>query len=69
MMEQKTEKEGLYRDLTTGALLNKDNAALLAYKIRRQKEKEYESFKEKIKRIDDDISEIKNVLKAIAEKI
>lgn len=68
-MEQKTEKEGLYRDLTTGALLNKDNAALLAYKIRRQKEKEYESFKEKIKRIDDDISEIKNVLKAIAEKI
>lgn len=69
MMEQKTEKEGLYRDLTTGALLNKDNSALLAYKIRRQKEKEYESFKEKIKRIDDDISEIKNVLKAIAEKI
>lgn len=68
-MEQKTEKEGLYRDLSTGALLNKDNAALLAYKIRRQKEKEYESFKEKIKRIDDDISEIKNVLKAIAEKI
>lgn len=69
MMEQKTEKEGLYRDLTTGALLNKDNAALLAYKMRRQKEKEFESFKEKIKRIDDDISEIKNVLKAIAEKI
>ena len=68
-MEQKTEKEGLYRDLTTGALLNKDNAALLAYKMRRQKEKEFESFKEKIKRIDDDISEIKNVLKAIAEKI
>jgi hypothetical protein len=68
-MEQKTEKEGLYRDLSTGALLNKDNAALLAYKMRRQKEKEYESFKEKIKRIDDDISEIKNVLKAIAEKI
>ena len=69
MMEQKTEKEGLYRDLSTGALLNKDNAALLAYKARRQKEKEFESFKEKIKRIDDDISEIKNVLKAIAEKI
>ncbi len=68
-MEQKTEKEGLYRDLSTRALLNKDNAALLAYKMRRQKEKEYESFKEKIKRIDDDISEIKNVLKAIAEKI
>jgi hypothetical protein len=68
-MEQKTEKEGLYRDLTTGALLNKNNAALLAYKIKREKEKEFESFKEKIKRIDDDISEIKNVLKAIAEKI
>lgn len=68
-MEQKTEKEGLYRDLTTGALLNKDNAALLAYKIKRQKEKEFENFKEKIKRIDDDISEIKSVLKAIAEKI
>lgn len=68
-MEQKTEKEGLYRDLSTGALLNKNNAGLLAYKIRREKEKEFESFKEKIKRIDDDISEIKNVLKAIAEKI
>jgi hypothetical protein len=55
--------------LSTGALLNKNNAGLLAYKIRREKEKEFESFKEKIKRIDDDISEIKNVLKAIAEKI
>lgn len=68
-MEQKTEKEGIYRDMSTGALLNKNNAALLAYKKRKEKEQEHEKFKQKFNEIDGELSEIKSLLKTIAEKI
>lgn len=69
MKLEKTDFEGLLKDVDSGAVLNADNIALEAYKKRKRANEEFVQFKDKIKKIDDDILEIKNVLKAIAEKI
>jgi hypothetical protein len=68
-MEEKTEKEGIVRDISTGALLNKNINALTAYKKRRQMNDDFENFKVKIVQIDNDLSEIKQILKSMVEKI
>ena len=49
MVEVKTEIEGIYRDVNNGALLNKDNDALSAYKKMKQKNNELEQMKHKVK--------------------
>lgn len=69
MVEVKTEVEGIYRDMTNGALLNKDNNALTAYKKMKQKNNEVEQMKEKVNTLETDIKEVKNLLTKILEKI
>lgn len=69
MKLEKTEVEGLVKDIDSGAVLNVDYSALEAYKKRKRTNEEFIQFKEKIQKIDNDILEIKNVLKIIAEKI
>lgn len=69
MRIEKTDFEGLVKDVDSGAVLSIDNASLEAYKKRKRANEEFVQFKEKIQKIDNDILEIKNVLKAIAEKI
>lgn len=68
-MEEKTEKEGIVRDVTNGALLNRNNNALFAYKKKRQMNEDFMNFKHKINQIDNEIADIKKLLKTIAEKI
>ena len=58
---QKTEKEGIYRDMTNNALLNKDNDSLNAYKKQKQKFNEIDKLKS-------EISEIKEMLTLLLEK-
>lgn len=69
MRIEKTDFEGLVKDIDSGAVLNVDNTSLEAYKKRKRANEEFTQFKEKIQKIDNDILEIKSVLKAIAEKI
>ena len=55
-----------------GAVLNTDNSALSAYKMRKKKNHELELMKEKVNQIDSiksEIKEIKNMLQLIAERI
>lgn len=69
MVEVKTEVEGIYRDVSTGALLNKDNDALSAYKKMKQKNNELEQMKSKVNSLDEEIKDVKNLLNQILEKL
>lgn len=69
MAEVKTEIDGIYRDVTNGALLNKDNTALSAYKKMKKKNEELEQMKHKVNNLDDEIKEVKKMLTQIIEKL
>ena len=69
MVEVKTEIEGIYRDVNNGALLNKDNDALSAYKKMKQKNNELEQMKTKVNSLDEEIKEVKTLLTKILEKL
>lgn len=69
MVQIKTEIEGIVRDITNGALLNKDNASLNAYKKAKAKNAEIEEMKNKVNNIDREISDIKTMLNIILEKL
>jgi len=68
MTEIKTEIGNLVRDTTNGALLNKDNDSLNAYKRIKQKNLELEEMKKRVNSIDNEISDIKSLLHTILEK-
>lgn len=68
-MQIKTEIEGIYRDVSNGALLNKDSGSLEAYKKIKKKNSEIEQMKTKINNLETDISEIKHLLLKVVEKI
>lgn len=63
-MEQKTEVPGFFK-ADEGVVINKDNEALRAYRLRKQKENKICELENKIDILHDDISEIKNILKGL----
>jgi hypothetical protein len=65
----KTEIEGIIRDTTNGALLNKNNDSLSAYKKVKQKNAELEEMKMKMNVIDKEMVDVKLLLHKILEKI
>jgi hypothetical protein len=60
-MDQKTNVPGIYKT-DTGALINKDNEALKAYKARKAKEKKFNVLEEEITTLKQDMKEIKQLL-------
>lgn len=64
--EVKTDVPGLYRT-SDGALINKDNQALAAYKKRKHKEKRIEEMQSDIQSLKDDLQEIKSLLKGLVK--
>jgi hypothetical protein len=68
-MKVKTDVNGIVRDTTTGALLNTDLNGLQAYKKAKKKNAEIDDLKQKVNSIENDVSEIKNLLLKIVEKI
>jgi hypothetical protein len=59
---KETEDSFLRDDNNTGCVLNTDNNALKAYKLKKQKNKEIDNLKEEVK-------DIKNMLTLILEKM
>lgn len=57
-----TDVEGLVKDKDSGAVLNVDNAKLEAYKKKKIYNKQFEEDREKLKRLESDITDIKNLL-------
>ena len=69
MTELKPEVEGIVRDTTNGALLNKDNTSLEAYKRVKKKNYEIEEMKVKVNNLTNEISDIKTMLGKVLEKL
>jgi hypothetical protein len=68
-MHIKTEIEGIYRDTKNNALLNKDSEALSAYKKMKKHYSDISVLKENVSILQNEMSEIKNLLTKIVEKI
>ena len=63
---QKIENEpGLIKDTSSKAILYTDNFALNAYKARRKKAAEMEAKLEKINTLEQDVAEIKDLLRQL----
>lgn len=63
-MAQKTDVPGVYK-VTEGVLINKDNDALKAYKLKKQKDRKINEIEEVVVSLRDDINEIKQILKGL----
>lgn len=61
MIYEKTDKPGLYRDLNSGAIVNRDLTSLEAYKRKKRQT-------EMISSLQDDIKEIKQILSDLTSK-
>lgn len=65
-MERKTEIPGIYK-VADGILINKDNASLEAYKIRKQKDRKFIKLEEDISSLKQDMEEIKALLRGLVK--
>jgi len=60
-----TDFDGLVKDATSGAVLSVDNEALTAYKKRKNFIRSQLEDQKRIDRIEDDVAEIKQMLKQL----
>lgn len=66
MVEMKTEVPGMYK-VREGIVINKDDAALKAYKKRKQKAKRIDYLSDEVQEIRDTLNEIKEMLRGMAK--
>lgn len=66
-MEKPTTVTGLFRD-DNGALINKNNDALLSYKAKKEQSRKLKDLEEKYKVLSNDITSIKEMLGQILEQ-
>ena len=62
-----TEVPGLYRDMKSGAIINKNVSELNQYKANLDQAIEQDKIKTKLETLDDDIREIKSLLKLMVQ--
>jgi hypothetical protein len=67
-MEQPTEVFGIFRD-DNGALINKNNDALLSYKKKKEGSLRVEKLENVVNNLSKDVNEIKNMLEYITSRI
>lgn len=61
----KTEVEGIFRDTENGALLNRDNDALNAYKKQKNRQTNLDN---RVAKLENQLSNIENLLLQLVEK-
>lgn len=66
MIYEKTDKPGYFRDLNSGAIINRDNKALELYKMKKQKQIDLQARQE---RIESEVAEIKEMLSSVISKL
>ena len=66
-MQQKTDIPGIYKDSISGALINKDDSALKAYKIRKQKDLKLDMLEKEMSDLKTDMQEIKELLRGLVK--
>ena len=67
-MDQRTEVAGIFRNEDTGALINKDNKSLEAYRKRRQAAKNVMQDRERIAFLEKLVSDLDTRLRALENK-
>ena len=65
-MEKKTEVPGIYK-VDEGILLNKDNDALRAYKMKKAKDLKINSMEKEMSALREDLNEIKQLLRGLVK--
>lgn len=65
-MEKKTEVPGIYK-VDEGILLNKDNDALRAYKMKKAKDLKINSMEKEMSALREDLDEIKQLLRGLVK--
>lgn len=68
MTYAKTEIPDIIRDINTNALVNTSVEALTSYKAKKKQALEFMEMKNKVNSIENDMLEIKNMLKTLIEK-
>ena len=66
MTDYKTDVPGVYKS-SEGFLINKDNAALEAYRKKRNREKDLDTLTEDVKTLKEDMQEIKELLRGLVK--
>jgi hypothetical protein len=66
-MDKETTVQGLFRT-DTGALINKNNEALVSYKRKKEQSKKMQELEKKVDTINDDINDIKKMIFQLLEK-
>ena len=64
-MESKTEINGIYKDLHSGGLINKDNAALQGYKERKRTQLRMNRIESEVQQIKVEVSNIKSLIEKL----
>lgn len=64
--EKKTEVPGIYKS-SEGVLINKDNEALMAYKRRKQRDRELNELRDDVTSLKSDMQEIKELLRGLVK--
>lgn len=66
-MDKETTVQGLFRT-ETGALINKNNDALVVYKKKKEQSKRMQELEQKVDIINEDINDIKKMVLQLLEK-
>lgn len=65
----KTDDESYVKDGSSGAVLNTNNTEYLAFKQRRQSNKDNMKLRQDVDKLTSEMTEIKEMLKMIAERV
>lgn len=65
-MNERTEIPGFYKT-SEGTIINKDSGALKYYKAQKAKNAQLNNMEEKVNKLENDISEIKELLKGLVK--
>jgi len=58
---------GVKRDEKSNAIISVDNSSLAAYKAARSRDNQINNYIQKVDELNDDVKEIKNLLKALVD--
>ena len=61
------ELSGVKRDERSNAIVNVDNSSLAAYRAARDRDNKINSYISKVDKLNEDVAEIKNMLKALVD--
>lgn len=64
----KTDVEGLVKDITSGAILNVDNAKLDAYRKAKQNASKADLANERLDKVENDLGDIKQMLQQLLKR-